>query len=262
MKSIWKGIREEYRNEKKSFLDIFSRKTINNIKSTAKDYAGTITGDPEAAKRFGNKFSKFGIGITNAANAPMNYFVNIPNRSVDENFRLGAKYLTQFGLVYASDDFLVMMESVEAPSLLFRGTSEGYEGNLSSRMGFGSTSVSDDPYVATLFAQHAQNNWGGGVLYIAKGSDLNDLALGFTNSLEKAENELVLIIQPRDFPNRTSITLTAEQARGILKEMGFNVPYNVKSAAVITELTNTVPKLTSKQIKTFYQKAIQLTKPK
>jgi predicted nucleotidyltransferase len=81
------------------------------LKTTTKDIIGVyIKQDPNAIKSFNKGITKGVIALSNTVSAPGMYVADFPNRSADENTRLGAYYLTQFGLMYGSADFLASMD--------------------------------------------------------------------------------------------------------------------------------------------------------
>lgn len=67
--------------------------------------------------------SNFGKRISAVANTPGRFIAGIPYRTPEENVRLGAYYLTQFGIMYASDEFLGMMEEPSFGSEFFQDNS-------------------------------------------------------------------------------------------------------------------------------------------
>ena len=142
----------------------------------------------------------------------------------------------------------------EEVKYLFRGTSEGFEGSAAAQK-LGYTPTSTDPAVATLFAIESKN-YGKGVLKVALPKDLQGVE--YTgNVLYSLEKEIALNLKPADFAAKSTLTITAEQASGILKNMGINLP----SKVTLDELSNVIkstPKLTTAQIDEFYKEAAKL----
>ncbi len=141
----------------------------------------------------------------------------------------------------------------------FRGTSEGYAGNRTSQI-LGLTSVSTDPLVATIFATQSQTRHGvTGVVHVAMQNDL--IGLRFVEghpAYSELELEFRLEVHPEEFSKRASITLTAQQAREILKDMTIELPTKIYSHGAITETLRHTPRLRLAQIQTFWQKALEL----
>jgi hypothetical protein len=97
------------------------------------------------------------------------------------------------------------------------------------------------------------------MLYIANQSDLAGATIGSPNVFQQAEVEVAVNLKPIDFAERASVKITAQQARGILKEMGFDIPASIKTTAGVNDLLKRLPKLNETQINTFYQKAVKLS---
>jgi hypothetical protein len=138
----------------------------------------------------------------------------------------------------------------------FRGTSEGFKGNRALQI-TESTPTSSDPGVSTIFAINSKQ-YGKGILQIALPKDLSGIKIGEANNvMADMEIETVIGLKPEDFTSRVSTTITADQARGILKEIGINLPSQISNADMNAILENT-PKLTQPQINQFYKQAAAL----
>ncbi|MFJ2986222.1 beta strand repeat-containing protein [Collimonas sp. NPDC087041] len=143
---------------------------------------------------------------------------------------------------------------------LFRGTSPGYPGNPVLQE-LGITPTSTDPGVATVFATGSATTYGNGVVHIATSSDLAGVnilpAANTSSSFVGIEAEVAVGVPPTQFADTASVTITAAQARGILADMGINVPAYVP----IGDVTNTlqsIPKLTPAQTQQFINAAKNL----
>lgn len=144
------------------------------------------------------------------------------------------------------------------PNYLLRGTSEGFAGSAALRE-LGITPTSMNPAVATVFAIESRN-FGNGVLHIAKTETLQSQGIKIIegNVLEQIEKEIPLTIQPIDFPSKSFITITAERARQILKEMGIDLPsYITKDGGQMDQILKELPEMTKEQIEIFITKAKQ-----
>ena len=145
----------------------------------------------------------------------------------------------------------------ETAKYLFRGTSKGYPGSRASQI-LNTTPTSTDPAVATAFAVQAKN-YGEGTLQIALPVDLKGIKVE-TNVLYELEREVGVGISPMEFSKKINLQITADQARGILKEMGINVPASIPTTKNISEVLRDIPKLKQDQIDKFYSEAIKIGK--
>ena len=115
-----------------------------------------------------------------------------------------------------------------------------------------------DPAVATIFATESEN-YGKGVLYITSTNEIS--SLGVTeNILAEAETEVAINVAPSLFPKYATRSITAEQSRAILKEMGIALPTKVRDKEHISTLLKEVRKLTPKEINTYLKKVEELNK--
>lgn len=145
----------------------------------------------------------------------------------------------------------------EEVKFLFRGTSEGFEGSNGNQK-LQVTPTSSDPAVATIFAINAKNH-GKGILQIALPENLQ--GVNYTgNVLQSMEIEIGVGLAPVEFSKKVSVTITAEQAQGILKDMGIEIPSNIRLGEVSKIIENT-PRMTQSQINEFYIKAKTAASP-
>jgi len=98
----------------------------------------------------------------------------------------------------------------DLPEYVFRGTTCNFKG--------GAGSISKPPFTcpttvnplkAYYFARFCENEFGSGVVYIAKSETLynkNIIAKKFTGRLPKIEEEIVWFIKPRGFTNYVKVT--------------------------------------------------------
>jgi RHS repeat-associated protein len=140
---------------------------------------------------------------------------------------------------------------------LFRGTSEGFEGSAALQK-LSITPTSSDPVVATVFAVSSKN-YGKGVLQIALPKELQGVE--FTgNVLQSLEKEVAVGLKPADFASKTSLTITADQASGILNKMGVKLPQNIPLENISKVLKET-PRLNQSQIDEFFRQAVKIKTP-
>ncbi|MFT4155701.1 hypothetical protein [Parafilimonas sp.] len=144
----------------------------------------------------------------------------------------------------------------ESVNYLFRGTSEGFEGSPQLQK-IGITPTSSDPVVATIFSINSKN-YGNGVLQVALPKDLQGVE--YTgNVLQSMEKEIGVGLKPAEFAQKTSITITSDQARDILKNMGINLPAKISTEDISSVIKNT-PRLSESQIDEFYKQASKVNK--
>ena len=132
---------------------------------------------------------------------------------------------------------------------LFRGTSEGYEGGAGS-LKTGITPASTDPKVATAFATRAEA-YGQGVLQVATPGDLSGLKVDVNAGYFPYEAESYVGTTPGDFAARASITIPADAARSVLREMGIDVPWQIASNGDLTTFLRGSPLMDPGQIAEF-----------
>jgi hypothetical protein len=174
-----------------------------------------------------------------------------------ERFREGAADLSMNmlgGIILGKTLLLFRGAKEEVVSYLFRGTSKGFAGNKSTALG-GVTPTSSDPGVATIYAIEGKN-YGEGVLHIALPEQFigKEVAANVRKTLEQ---EIVAGVTPTEFANQSSITISADQARGILKKLGIKIPGRI-SAEETTRVLLETPKLSKEQINEFYSEASKL----
>ena len=112
--------------------------------------------------------------------------------------------------------------SLNSPRYYFRGTSEGFPGS-SSLQRIGVTPASTDPAVATTFATESEQ-FGPGIVYIATEEDLAGVEITGGNVRAALESEVGVWIQPSEFAERASLSVSASDARAILAGMGIDIP--------------------------------------
>lgn len=142
--------------------------------------------------------------------------------------------------------------------IYFRGTSEGYPGGrVAQRIGI--TPATTDPLVATIFATESQN-YGQGIVLIATEADLTGVKITEGNVLASLEAEVGVQIVPLDFAARASITITAQDARHLVTQMGFTIPSIITDYDSLSIALRNTPRLNPKQIQRFVQKALELSR--
>jgi hypothetical protein len=133
----------------------------------------------------------------------------------------------------------------------------GYLGNETLQR-VGVTPTSTDPLVATTFATESAN-YGEGMVHIRMRSGLGNVEVGPGNVRASLEAEVAVYQAPAEFAAGADITLTAEQSRAILREMGFEVPSRIANVARADEFLRNSPRLTPTQVAEFLRRAQALT---
>jgi hypothetical protein len=135
----------------------------------------------------------------------------------------------------------------------FRGTSAGFPGSQALQE-IGVTSVSTDPVVATVFATES-NNHGVGVVHIVAARDLAGVRIMPGNVLAEIEREVGVELLPAEFARRARYTISAAQARAILRGMGIIVPSIIRGPAGVDAALGFVPRLSQEQVQQFVDAA-------
>ncbi len=139
---------------------------------------------------------------------------------------------------------------------LFRGTTRGFRGGGTAiRNGVSYTSM--DPLKSVIFAEMSKSK-GSPVVHVMSEVEFNKIPRVAGNIFENVEKEVILRIQPVDFAER-SLTVTLDQAKKILKEMGFEIPSGVRQDNIQRILEKTKD-LTKGQIDEFVEKVSKLEK--
>ena len=134
----------------------------------------------------------------------------------------------------------------------FIGTTEGYAGN-SALQRLEITPTSTDPLVSTVFATNGEQ-YGKGVLYISSADDLKGVSYTASNVLSSYEKEVCFNMQPLEFANKSRISISASDARAILKDMGYDIPSRI-TIGDMSEFLSNAPSLTTDEILKFVEKA-------
>jgi hypothetical protein len=143
---------------------------------------------------------------------------------------------------------------------LFRGTTEGYPGNLGLQQ-LRITPTSTDPRVATVFATEAATSSGGsGVVIIASDSDLAGVHLdtggnGSTPSLARIEREVLVDVSPTEFNELASTHIPVDKARAILADMGYDLPSRISSKTDISAILEGLPPMSESEVNEFTNRA-------
>jgi len=133
---------------------------------------------------------------------------------------------------------------------LFRGTSIGYDGGRASQI-TGLTPASTDPGIAALFAIES-SNYGQGVIHvIAPGT----VPIGASNVLSNLESEVGILLSPAQVAAQAQTSLSVQQARQILQEMGISLPGSITSYNALSSAVSGSTMLTPQQIQQVVQAA-------
>ena len=198
------------------------------------------------------------LGIANIGLNGMAFFLSGKGlvRNVKELDYLNMTYIAQkakWSDIDGGPELTKLLEDIEcSSSYYFRGTTEGYAGN-SALQRLGITPTSTDPLVSTVFAVNGEQ-YGKGVLYICSTDDLKGVSYTASNVLSDYEKEVCFNMQPLEFANRASISISASDARNILKDMGYYIPSRITNGNLSSFLSN-APSLSVDEIRKFVEKA-------
>ncbi len=146
---------------------------------------------------------------------------------------------------------------------LFRGTTRNrsdntlFPGNPNSQA-YG-ISTSTDPIKATIFSIEGatSNNAYKGILQIGIPDKLKSIKLSAPNYRVEKELEVILQTQANNFANLSSVEISVDNARKLIKEIyGIDLPTKI-SRSYSDELLETLPESSLDKAFEFYQKAIQ-----
>jgi len=184
-----------------------------------------------------------------------------PERQAEQDLRSREKMadaLIGFGMsrIIGSSIKFFSGPAQEEVNYLFRGTSEGFEG-LATHQKLEITPTSSDPTIATIFAINSKT-YGKGVLQVALPSELQGVEVT-GNVLQSLEKEVAIGLKPVEFAEKTTLTISADQARSILNNMGIKLPANIPLDKISEVIKNT-PRLSPSEIKQFYEQANKIKK--
>lgn len=108
---------------------------------------------------------------------------------------------------------------------LFRGTSPEFIGSSGARQT--AVSATTDPFVATIFALEAKGQAGKGILHFGGKSNYGNFQSGNWHAVR--EREVGLNMKSPDFAQKSPYSITVEQSKKILDDMGFSVPNRINS---------------------------------
>ncbi|WP_400083114.1 filamentous hemagglutinin N-terminal domain-containing protein [Yoonia sp. R78084] len=141
-----------------------------------------------------------------------------------------------------------------ADDVVFRGTTEGFEGSVGTQAA-GVTPTSSDPLVAVCYAQNACATFGGdGVVQVIDPNIADDIYPGYLSQ----DFEVILDgVSPSQAANSAINTISVEDAINALNQIGIDVPTSTGAGGLNTVLQNlqssgTTP-LTPSQIQQFLE---------
>ena len=245
--------------------DTTLKRTASNVKKKLSDDYETSANRAEAEIRAldivqeGGATTKDKVFIYTAAiTYVIGEYTDVNDAAVlTEGRNLNGKSANTVDYVTAGVGLVVPFLSGAQIKALFRGTSQGFEGNRVSRI-LPNTSTSSNPAVATVFAIESKNN-GNGIIHIALPDDLKGVSLNDGNVRQALEKEIPLEITPANFAKKASLTITADQGRDILSQMGINLPTRIRDSNQSTQILEGLPEMTQSQIDLFIQKALEIT---
>lgn len=139
---------------------------------------------------------------------------------------------------------------------LFRGTTRGFPGHDGVRE-LHRTCTSTDPLVATLFAIES-SRYGEGVVHIALRRRFRRLIVP-ANNYENLEREVAVNLLPVTFAARSDFTITAQQARDILVNLGLaNIPPAIANLNHFHLALVIRARITEEHVQEFIKRAIRV----
>ncbi|MBS6599844.1 MAG: hypothetical protein KH333_02380, partial [Clostridium sp.] len=251
-----------------------TKKAVNTVSDKAKNIANKTLGGTNTVKNAINNVPKsaknkvtsvidsLGEGILSVRNvfAPQKVInvepIKIAVKDIKTGFgQSGEETLSQFlskDVKKLKTMFFSQGNKSGSNTYYFIGTTEGYAGN-SALQRLEITPTSTDPLVSTVFATNGEQ-YGKGVLYISSADDLKGVSYTASNVLSSYEKEVCFNMQPLEFANKSRISISASDARAILKDMGYDIPSRI-TIGDMSEFLSNAPSLTTDEILKFVEKA-------
>ena len=91
-------------------------------------------------------------------------------------------------------------------------------------------------------------------MYICSADDLKGVSIAYSNVLSSYAKEVCFDMLPLEFADRASISISASDARAILRDMGYEIPSKITREDISPFLSNS-PKLSDDEIMSFVVKA-------
>lgn len=118
----------------------------------------------------------------------------------------------------------------------------------------GISPASTNPAVATVFATEA-SQYGPGVVQTASTSvDLAGVPIEQGNVLAEIEREVAVEVPPAEFEQRAGTTISVEDSRRILADMGIETPYHVTKRSLSSDVSG-IPDMTPEQVEAYVKNA-------
>jgi hypothetical protein len=105
-----------------------------------------------------------------------------------------------------------------------------------------------------LYATESEN-YGPGVVHIATKQDLAGVDVGDGNVLAGMDREVGVGVKPAEFAERSSVSISAADARDILADMGIATPSKIYDKAQLADAIRNAPELTPEQKEEFLKRA-------
>jgi hypothetical protein len=122
---------------------------------------------------------------------------------------------------------------VEAAHYLYRGTTRGWPGTSTTKLGE-ITPTSTDPLVAVLFAIEGRNKGRAVLLAVRRGAFSEMIDENYFSTIESAVN---LAVSPADFANRADVRTEIDRAIHYLESIGFgSLPQRIQGNSGLHEV--------------------------
>lgn len=84
-----------------------------------------------------------------------------------------------------------------------------------------------------------------------KCTDLKGVTISEGNVLRNLEKEVCVEILPKEFADRSSLSISAQDSRAILSEMGYDIPEAIYDKQQLNSILKETPRLSSDDIQIY-----------
>lgn len=87
-------------------------------------------------------------------------------------------------------------------------------------------------------------------------SDLKGVTVSEGNVLGNLENEVCVEILPKEFAERSSLSVSAQDSRAILSEMGYDIPKAIYDKQQLNSILKETPRLSDNDIQVYINRIL------
>jgi hypothetical protein len=146
----------------------------------------------------------------------------------------------------------------EWPKYVFRGTSEGFRGNITQNS-LPVTPTTPNPAKAVLFAMAANYNYRKeGIIYVVETEILNNIEVE-KNWFSTPEDEIGFVMRPGDFQDLALISVRVKPMKEVLRLHHVTVDYGAITA--LTDQLVLIPNISSKNVNEIVDYLKRVKKP-